>query len=406
MQNDRSRRWFLGLGAAWSAALVACRSNTGAPAGEPRALGAAVSPYGSRSKFEKTARFFNQNTKVPLEEASSRTPLHETYGIITPSSLHFERHHSGVPEIDPSVHTLTVHGLVDRPLVFSVDELKRLPSTSRIHFLECSGNSGGEWRGGSTESDVQRIHGLTSCSEWTGVPVATLLRECGVHADATWVLAEGADAGKHDRSIPIKKIMDDAMVVYGQNGEPLRPEQGYPLRLLLPGWEGNANVEWLRLKVMRQPAMSREETSKYTDLMPDGTARQFTFELEAKSIITRPSGGDALVPGAFCELTGIAWSGRGTIVSVEVTTDGGATWTKADLQTPVLRIAHTRFRFPWTWDGTETVIASRCTDDTGYTQPPLPDLIEVRGMNSQYHNNGIQAWKVAPDGKITNGNRA
>src|SRR5881409_800444 len=197
MENvpSRSRRWFLGLGAAWSAALLACRAKPDAPAAvEPKALGSAVSPYGSRSKYEKTARFFNQNTKVPLEEASSRTPLHDTYGIITPSSLHFERHHSGVPEIDPSVHTLTVHGLVDRPLVFSVDELKRLPSVSRIHFLECSGNSGGEWRGGSTESDVQRIHGLTSCSEWTGVPVATLLHECGVHADATWVLAEGADA--------------------------------------------------------------------------------------------------------------------------------------------------------------------------------------------------------------------
>jgi sulfane dehydrogenase subunit SoxC len=404
----RSRRWFLGFGAAWSAAVVACRGKADAPASaEPRALGAAVSPYGSRSKYEKAARFFNQNTKVPLEEASSRTPLHDTYGIITPSSLHFERHHSGVPEIDPAQHTLTIHGLVDRPLEFSVDELKRLPSVSRIHFLECSGNSGGEWRGGSTESDVQRIHGLTSCSEWTGVPVATLMRECGVHADATWVLAEGADAGKHDRSIPMKKIMGDALVVYGQNGEPLRPEQGYPLRLLLPGWEGNANVKWLRrLKVMNQPAMSREETSKYTDLMPDGTARQFTFDLEAKSIITRPSGGDRLVAGAFCELTGIAWTGRGTIVSVELTTDGGATWEKAQLQTPVLAIAHTRFRFPWKWDGKETLIASRCTDDTGYTQPPLPELIKIRGMNSQYHNNGIQAWKVASDGTITNGNRA
>src|SRR3954470_9145717 len=339
MQNDhsRSRRWFLGLGAAWSAALVACRSKTAAPAAEPRALGAAVSPYGARSKYETTTRFFNQNTKVPLEEASSRTPLHDTYGIITPSSLHFERHHSGVPEIDPALHTLTVDGRFDRPLVFSVDELRRLPSVSRIHFLECSGNSGGEWRGGSTESDVQRIHGLTSCSEWTGVPVATLLRECGVHGDAAWVLAEGADASKHDRSIPMKKMMGDALVAYGQNGEPLRPEQGYPLRLLLPGWEGNANVKWLRrLKVMDQPAMSREETSKYTDLMPDGTARQFTFDLEAKSIITRPSGGDTLTAGAPCELTGIAWTGRGTIVRVEITTDGGATWTDAKLQSPVL----------------------------------------------------------------------
>ena len=226
-------------------------------AAEPKALGAAVSPYGSRSKFEKTARFFNQNTKVPLEEASSRTPLHDTYGIITPSSLHFERHHSGVPEIDPSLHTLTIHGMVDRAADVQRGRDQGLPSTSRIHFLECSGNSGGEWRGGSTESDVQRIHGLTSCSEWTGVPVSMLLRECGVHPAATWVLAEGADAGKHDRSIPMKKIMDDAMVVYAQNGEPLRPEQGYPLRLLLPGWEGNANVKWLRrLKVMNQPAMT------------------------------------------------------------------------------------------------------------------------------------------------------
>jgi sulfane dehydrogenase subunit SoxC len=410
MGNDsfRSRRWFLGLGATWSAAFVACRSKADVPvAAEPRALGAAVSPYGSRSKYEKTARFFNQNTKVPLEEASSRTPLHDTYGIITPSSLHFERHHSGVPEIDPVKHTLTIHGMVERPLEFSVEEIKRLPSASRIHFLECSGNSGGEWRGGSTESDVQRIHGLTSCSEWTGVPVSTLLRMGGVKSGANWVLAEGADAGKHDRSIPMKKIMDDAMVVYGQNGEPLRPEQGYPLRLLLPGWEGNANVKWLRrLKVMDQPAMSREETSKYTDLMPDGTARQFTFDLEAKSIITRPSGGDTIAAGENYELTGIAWTGRGTIVSVEITTDGGATWRKAELQAPVLRIAHTRFRFQWTWDGKETLIASRCTDDTGYTQPPLPELIKVRGVNSQYHNNGIQVWKIAADGNITNGNRA
>jgi sulfane dehydrogenase subunit SoxC len=403
----RSRRWFLGLGAAWSAAVLACRGKTDAtPAAEPKSLGAAVSPYGSRSKYETTTRYFNQATKVPLEEASSRAPLHDTYGIITPSSLHFERHHSGVPDIDPATHTLTIHGLVDRPLVFSVDELKRLPSISRIHFLECSGNSGGEWRGGSTESDVQRIHGLTSCSEWTGVPVSLLLRECGVRPDAAWVLAEGADAGKHDRSIPMKKIMGDALIAYGQNGEPLRPEQGYPLRLLLPGWEGNANVKWLRrLKVMNQPAMSREETSKYTDLMPDGTARQFTFELEAKSIITRPSGGDALTAGTRYEVTGLAWSGRGTIVSVEITTDGGATWQKAELQSPVLPIAHTRFRYDWKWDGRETLMASRCTDDTGYTQPPLPALIAVRGMNSTYHNNGIQAWKVASDGKITNGNR-
>ena len=405
--TTRSRRWFLRLGAAWSAALVACRSKTAPPAAEPHALGAAVSPYGSRSRFEKAARHVNTNTKVPLEEASSGTPLHDTYGIITPSSLHFERHHAGVPETDPATHTLTVHGLVDRPLVFTVDELKRLPSVSRIHFLECSGNSGGEWRGGSTESDVQRIHGLTSCSEWTGVPVSTLLRECGVQPQATWILAEGADACKLARSIPITKAMDDALVAYAQNGEPLRPEQGYPIRLFLPGWEGNSNVKWLRrIKVMDQPAMTREETSKYTDLMPDGTARQFTFDMEPKSVITRPSGGDTLAGAGRYEITGIAWSGRGTVARVEITVDGGATWVPAELQTPVLPRAHTRFQWPWTWDGREAMIASRCTDDTGYTQPPLADLIKVRGVNSQYHNNGIQVWKVAADGKITNGNRA
>ena len=402
----QSRRWFLRLGAAWSAALVACRSRSIGPSTEPRVLGAPVSPYGSRSGFEKATRFFNRDTKVPLEEASSRTPLHDTYGIITPSSLHFERHHAGVPELDPSTHTLTIHGLVERPLVFTVDELKRMPSVSRIHFLECSGNSGSEWRGGSVDSDVQRSHGLTSCSEWTGVPVATLLRECGVKTGASWVLAEGADACKLARSIPMSKIMEDALVAYAQNGEPLRPEQGYPMRLFLPGWEGNANVKWLRrLKVLDRPAMTREETSKYTDLMPDGTARQFTFVMEAKSLITRPSGGDTLPGPGVYEMTGVAWSGRGRISGVEITVDGGSSWMPAELQSPVLPRAHTRFRWTWKWDGREALFASRCTDETGYTQPTVAALVNVRGTSSQYHNNGMQAWRIAADGKVTNGNR-
>ena len=210
-----------------------------------------------------------------------------------------------------------------------------------------------------------------------------------------------------ERSIPLAKAMDNSLLAYGQNGEAIRPAQEYPLRLINPGWEGNTNVKWLRrLKALDQPAMTREETSKYTDLMPDGTARQFTFDMEPKSIITRPSGGDTVAKGAHHQITGIAWSGRGTIARVEVTTDGGATWNTAELQSPVLPRAHTRFRWSWTWNGEETVIASRCTDDTGYTQPRLAELIQVRGMNSQYHNNGIQAWKVAADGKITNGNRA
>jgi sulfane dehydrogenase subunit SoxC len=403
---SRSRRWFLRLGTAWSAALVACRSKSVEPPPEPRALGAPVSGYGARSPFEKTARYFNQNTKVPLEEASSRSPLHDSYGIITPSSLHFERHHSGVPQIDPATHTLTIHGMVDRPLVFTVDELKRLPSISRIHFLECSGNSSSEWRSAG-DPDIQRVHGLTSCSEWTGVPVALLLRECGVQPKGTWVLAEGADACKLSRSIPMAKMMDDAFIAYAQNGEPMRPEQGYPMRLFLPGWEGNSNVKWLRrLKVMDHPSMARDETSKYTDLLADGTARQFTFDMEPKSLITRPSGGDALPGAGSYQLTGLAWSGRGAIANVEVTVDGGATWQPATLQTPVLPRAHTRFHFAWSWDGSETRIASRCTDDTGYTQPPVADLVAVRGFNSNYHNNSIQVWKIAADGKITNGNRA
>jgi sulfane dehydrogenase subunit SoxC len=396
----------LRLGAAWSAALVACQSKNGAPPPEPRALGTPVSGYGARSRFEKTARWFNQNTKVPLEEASSRAPLHDTYGIITPSSLHFERHHAGVPEIDPATHTLTIHGLVERPLVFTVADLRRLPSISRIHFLECSGNSSSEWRG-TGDSDVQRIHGLTSCSEWTGVPVSLLLRESGVQPKATWVLAEGADACKLARSIPIKKMMDDAFVAYAQNGEPMRPEQGYPMRLFLPGWEGNANVKWLRrLKAMDGPAMARDETSKYTDLLADGTARQFTFDMEPKSLITRPSGGDTLAGAGLYQVTGIAWSGRGAITTVEISVDAGETWSAAELQSPILPRAHTRFTFPWKWDGRETLIASRCTDDTGYTQPSLAELVAVRGLNSNYHNNSIQAWKIAGDGTISNGNHA
>src|SRR5262245_59307627 len=337
MQPDRfhSRRSFLGLGALWSAAAIACRQDAPSTATPPSALGAPVSGYGARSRHEKSARYVNQNTKVPLEEASSRAPLHETYGIITPSSLHFERHHSGVPDIDPATHSLTIHGLVERPLTFSVAELKRLPSSSRIHFLECSGNSASEWRGAG-ESDVQRAHGLTSCSEWTGVSLALLLKECGVQPSGTWILAEGADPCRLARSIPMAKALADVMVVYAQNGEPLRPEQGYPIRLLVPGCEGNVNVKWLRrVKVLDQPAMTRWETSKYTDLMPDGTARQFTLDMEAKSLITRPSGGQMLHGPGVYELTGIAWTGRGTITRVEVTTDGGETWNAAELQAPV-----------------------------------------------------------------------
>jgi sulfane dehydrogenase subunit SoxC len=403
--GGRRRRWFLRLSAAWGAAFAACASRDSGPPAEPRALGAPVRGYGARARFENASRFFNQNTRVPLEEAASRTPLHETYGILTPSSLHFERHHAGVPEIDPAQHTLTNQGLVDRPLVLTVAELKQLPSISRMYFLECSGNSSSEWRG-SGEASVQRAHGLTSCSEWTGVSLALLLKECGLQPAGTWILAEGADPCRMARSIPMAKALADVLVAYGQNGEPLRPEQGYPLRLLVPGWEGNVNVKWLRrVKVLDRPAMTREEPSKYTDLLVDGTARQFTFDMEAKSLITRPSGSDTLPRPGLYEMTGLAWSGRGAITKVEITVDGGQRWTTAVLQTPVLPRAHTRFRWSWQWDGSESLVASRCTDETGYVQPSLPELVAVRGVNSNYHNNAIQVWKVASDGKITNGNR-
>jgi sulfane dehydrogenase subunit SoxC len=321
--SSRSRRWFLRagtLGTLSSAVLAACRSKTPA---EPRMLGAPVRAYGERSRFEHSTRYFATNSTVPLEEASSRTPLHDSYGIITPSSLHFERHHAGVPEIDPATHTLTIHGLVDRPLVFTVDELKRLPSVSRIFFLECSGNSNSEWRGAS-QLDVQRAHGLTSCSEWTGVWLSTLLGECSVQPGATWILAEGADACKLARSIPIAKAMDDVLVAYAQNGEPLRPEQGYPLRLIVPGCEGNVNVKWLRrVKALDQPAMTRWETSKYTDLMPDGTARQFTLTMEAKSLIValgRPRDDDrvALHRRDRLHATHVVRAGRGARTEFEL----------------------------------------------------------------------------------------
>jgi len=392
------RRAFLRLLALGSGALAACTAKP--PAQPPSLLGAPVSPYGDRSPFVRAARqAADPSTRTP-EQAASLTPLADTYGIITPSSLHFERHHSGVPQIDPAQHRLMIHGMVDRPLVFTMADLQRLPSISRIYFLECSGNSNTGWRP-APRPTVQATHGMTSCSEWTGVKLSLLLEEVGVHASASWILAEGADPAKMTRSVPLAKAMDDAMVAYAQNGEPLRPEQGFPIRLLLPGWEGNANVKWLRrLKVVDQPYMTREETSKYTDLMPDGHARQFTLAMDAKSVITHPSGGQRLAGPGFHEIAGLAWSGRGRVARVDVSTDGGATWKEAALQEPVLPRAHTRFRFDWHWDGADVVVASRVTDETGYMQPTREELVAVRGMNSYYHNNMIQAWKVKADGAV------
>jgi len=395
----RSRRQLLQLGAAAGGSLVAGRSALALEA-EPRKLGEPLGPYGERSPFEKAVRWRRESQT--METGSSFTPLHDSVGILTPSSLHYERHHSGIPTIDPAGHRLVIHGLVDRPLSLSIAEIRRLPSVTRILVLECGGNSASEWAA-TTGADVQRSYGLVSGSEWTGVPLSLLLAEAGVQPRASWVIAEGADACRMMRSIPLAKALENSLLAFGQNGEAIRPAQGYPLRLINPGWEGNTNVKWLHsLKLTDQPYMARDETSKYSDLMPDGKARIFTYAMEAKSVITFPSGGQTLPARGLYELTGLAWSGRGRIERVEVTVDGGRTWAKAELQEPRLPIALTRFRLAWRFDGQDALIASRAVDETGYVQPTRAALIAVRGTNSNYHYNGIKVWNVRADGRVTN----
>jgi len=394
----KSRRQMLRLGAA--AGLLANHERALAWQNAPRPLGIPLGPYGERSPFEKAVRW-TRDSKTP-ETGSSFTPLADSVGTLTPSSLHYERHHAGIPTIDPLQHRLVIHGMVDRPLSLTIAEIRRLPAVSRIVVLECGGNSGSEWAA-KTGADVQRSHGLVSCSEWTGVPLSLVLAEVGVRPGAAWVIAEGADACRMERSIPLAKAMDNILLAYGQNGEAIRPAQGYPLRLLIPGWEGNTNVKWLHsLKLTDQAYMARDETAKYTDLMPDGKARIFTYDMEAKSVITFPSGGQTLPGPGLYELTGLAWSGRGRVERVEITTDGGANWTQAHLQEPRLPIAFTRFRLPWRFEGRDVVMGSRAIDETGYVQPTREALIEVRGVNSGYHYNGIKLWKVHAAGTVTN----
>ena len=390
------RRKFIALGAASLGATV-LRPTAAREMGDPRR------PYGERSPFENAVRTFGAS--VTPGTGSSRTPLQVLYGTITPSSLHFERHHSGVPKIDPNTHEFLLDGLVERPLVVTLKDLKRFPSVSRVYFIECAGNSGREHEGRPGEN-VQRSHGLLSNSEWTGVPLKIVLQEAGIKTKARWIIAEGADASKMSRSIPLDKTLDDVLLAYGQNGEALRPEQGYPLRLVVPGWEGNINIKWLgRIMVTEEPFMTREESAIYTDLMPDGKARWFTFVMEAKSVITRPSGEQILDERGWYEITGLAWSGRGGINRVEVSADGGKTWTDARLDGPVLPKAATRFSLPWKWDGDEAALQSRCTDKSGYVQPTREQLIAVRGLHAGpdgfNHYNGIKTWFVHRDGKVS-----
>jgi sulfane dehydrogenase subunit SoxC len=363
--------------------------------------GSPLGGYGQPSRFEaKVVRTFN-SAPGTTGTGSSRTPLQHLDGTITPNGLHFERHHSGIPDIDPDIHRLLIHGLVKRPLVFTLEALARYPMETRVAFIECGGNSGALYQKEPAPLDLQALHGLISCAEWTGVRLAILLEEAGVDPSAQWLLAEGADAAGMSRSVPMAKAMDDAMVALYQNGERVRPANGYPLRLLLPGYEGNMNVKWLRrIKVTREPTMTKDETSKYTILLPSGKSLQFVFPIEAKSVITHPSPGMNLNGPGLCEISGLAWSGYGKITRVDVSTDGGKSWAPAALQEPILPNALTRFRIPWRWSGGPAVLQSRATDSSGYVQPTRAVLITQRGTRTIYHFNAITSWAVDERGEV------
>ncbi|MFQ3334351.1 MAG: sulfane dehydrogenase subunit SoxC [Woeseiaceae bacterium] len=334
---------------------------------------------------------------------ASRTPIEYLDGIITPSRLHFERHHSGIPDIDPAQHRLVIHGLVERPLSFSMESLARYEHVSNIQFLECSGNSGAMISPKPLQRKASNLHGLVSCSEWGGVPLKILLDEAGIKPEGKWIVASGSDAAMMSRSVPIEKIMDDAIIATHQNGEPLRPSNGYPMRLFLPGWEGNACVKWLRtIKVTSGPSMTKDETSKYSDLRDDGIAELFTFPMGVKSVITSPSLSLNLTGPGIYQIKGIAWSGSGKIKSVELSADGGKTWAEALLDEHVLPKALTRFRSAWKWDGTPATIMSRAIDEKGNIQPTREQWFVGRAKNTFYHFNAIQTWGVNTAGEINN----
>ncbi|WOJ88159.1 sulfite dehydrogenase [Methylocapsa polymorpha] len=363
--------------------------------------GAPFVGYGQPSRFEdKVARVWASAPNAPGTGAA-RTPLHLLNGAITPNGLHFERSHNGVPDIDPSLHRLLIHGLVKRPLVFTLDALSRYPMESRTAFIECGGNGGQLYQKDPAQLNLQALHGLLSCAEWTGVKLSILLEEAGVDPAAKWILAEGADAAGMSRSAPLAKAMDDALVALYQNGERLRPSNGYPMRLLLPGFEGNLQVKWLRrIKLTEAPTMTKDETSKYTMLMPDGKSLQFVFPIEAKSVITQPSPGLMMKEPGLYSISGLAWSGYGKVVKVEVSADGGKSWGLAELQQPALLMALTRFRMAWRWSGGPAVLQSRVTDETGYVQPTRAELIANRGGKAIYHFNGVTSWAVSESGEV------
>ncbi len=363
--------------------------------------GVASRPYGQPSHFEKDViRRTVPWLTATQESAISFSPLQNQTGIITPNGLFFERYHAGRPTVDPAEHRLLIHGMVDRPILLTMEDIQRFPSTSRVHFIECPANGGMEWRAAQLNS-LQFNHGMISCAEWTGVKLSTLLAEVGLKRDASWVLAEGADGAHMDRSLPIDKCLDDCLVVYGQNGEKLRPEQGYPLRLVVPGWQGNVNIKWLRrLEIGNQPWFTREETSQYTELMADGKARAFTWTIYPKSVVTFPCPENRMRGPGLYEIRGLAWSGKGKVARVDVSLDGGVDWMPAQLHEPVLTKALTKFTAEWLWDGKPALVQSRVTDDTGFVQPTIADLRASRGVNGIYNNNSIQTWQVKADGAV------
>ena len=365
--------------------------------------GRPFSAYGMPSKWqEKVQRGF---AVAPGRSGTgvSKTPLHLLEGTITPNGLHFERHHNGVPDIDPGRHELLIHGMVQRPLAFSINALMRYPMETHVRFIECSGNSYGYIQAQPQQTTAGGLNGLLSCSEWTGVRLAALLEEAEVASTGKWVIAEGADAAAMSRSVPLEKCLDDALIALYQNGEAIRPEQGYPMRLLLPGWEGNINVKWLRrLNVMDAPVDAREETSRYTELMPNGKARQYMFVQAVKSVILKPSFGMTMNGPGFYEVSGLAWSGAGRVSKVEVSADGGRTWALAALNEPVLPKALTRFRLPWQWDGRPSILMSRATDQTGDVQPTRSAWLAQYAPGQFYHFNGIQSWGIDAGGAVKN----
>jgi sulfane dehydrogenase subunit SoxC len=408
-----SRRRFLATGAGLAAAAAvpgrtALADDKSLPPNVPdwsHALGdgVGVRAYGNPSKYEKGVirRTVAWLTATP-ESSVSFTPLHALDGIITPNGLCFERHHAGIAEIDPHDYRLMLHGLVDKALIFTLDDLMRFPRVNRIYFLECAANSGMEWRGAQLNG-CQYTHGMVHCVQYTGVPLKTLLDEAGVKPAAKWIMAEGADAAAMNRSIPMAKAVDDCLIAYRMNGEMLRPENGYPVRLVVPGWEGNMWVKWLRrIKVGDAPWFTREETGKYTDLLENGKARQFTWVMDAKSVITSPSPQAPAGGKGFLVISGLAWSGRGKIRRVDVSVDGGRNWRSARIDGEVLDKACVRFYYELDWNGEALLLQSRAIDETGYVQPSKNELRKIRGVNSIYHNNGIQTWHLKPGGEVEN----